>query len=83
MNEIFPPVCYLIVDELSKVKNDLEAALKDVLRAMRINQETILSDAALNIPNLERLANVSVSHVQTMMLNSYYYSYILLFLKIG
>ncbi|XP_044048401.1 centrosomal protein of 290 kDa isoform X5 [Siniperca chuatsi] len=45
------------LDELSKVKRDLEAALKDVLQAMRINQETTPSDAAINIPNLERLAN--------------------------
>uniref|UniRef100_A0AAX7T855 Centrosomal protein of 290kDa coiled-coil region domain-containing protein n=1 Tax=Astatotilapia calliptera TaxID=8154 RepID=A0AAX7T855_ASTCA len=35
----------------SIVKKDLEAALKDVLQAMRINQE------AVSVPNLERLAN--------------------------
>ncbi|XP_039882440.1 centrosomal protein of 290 kDa isoform X2 [Simochromis diagramma] len=39
------------LEELSKVKKDLEAALKDVLQAMRINQE------AVSVPNLERLAN--------------------------
>ncbi|XP_045893329.1 centrosomal protein of 290 kDa isoform X2 [Micropterus dolomieu] len=55
--ELHKALFHIKLDELSKVKNDLEAALKDVLRAMRINQETILSDAALNIPNLERLAN--------------------------
>ncbi|KAM7003571.1 centrosomal protein of 290 kDa [Tautogolabrus adspersus] len=46
------------LDELSKVKRDLEAALTDVLQALRINQENISSGAALNIPSLERLANV-------------------------
>ncbi|XP_070686542.1 centrosomal protein of 290 kDa [Pempheris klunzingeri] len=46
------------LDELSKVKRDLEGALKDVLQAMRINQETTPSNAAINIPSLERLANV-------------------------
>ncbi|XP_013129234.1 centrosomal protein of 290 kDa isoform X1 [Oreochromis niloticus] len=39
------------LEELSKVKKDLEAALKDVLQAMRINQE------AVSVPNLEMLAN--------------------------
>uniref|UniRef100_A0A8C4HSS8 Centrosomal protein 290 n=1 Tax=Dicentrarchus labrax TaxID=13489 RepID=A0A8C4HSS8_DICLA len=52
------------LDELSKVKSDLEAALKDVLRAMRINREATPSEAAINFPSLERLANVSVSHAQ-------------------
>ncbi|KAM7415149.1 hypothetical protein PAMA_019800 [Pampus argenteus] len=47
------------LDELSKVKRDLEAALKDVLQAMVIHQETNSSDAAINIPSLERLANVT------------------------
>uniref|UniRef100_A0A8P4KKX1 Centrosomal protein 290 n=1 Tax=Dicentrarchus labrax TaxID=13489 RepID=A0A8P4KKX1_DICLA len=45
------------LDELSKVKSDLEAALKDVLRAMRINREATPSEAAINFPSLERLAN--------------------------
>lgn len=53
------------MDELSKVKRDLESALKDVLQAMRITQQTTPSDAAINIPSLERLANVSVSHAST------------------
>ncbi|XP_035521325.1 centrosomal protein of 290 kDa isoform X2 [Morone saxatilis] len=48
---------HIKLDELSKVKSDLEAALKDVLRAMRINRETTPSEAAINIPSLERLAN--------------------------
>ncbi|XP_070829211.1 centrosomal protein of 290 kDa isoform X6 [Chaetodon trifascialis] len=45
------------LDELSKVKRDLEAALQDVLQAMRVNQETTPSDAAVNVPSLEKLAN--------------------------
>uniref|UniRef100_A0A671UNE4 Centrosomal protein 290 n=1 Tax=Sparus aurata TaxID=8175 RepID=A0A671UNE4_SPAAU len=59
---LVPPVCLLVVDELSKVKRDLEAALRDVLQAMRVNQDTFPSDATINIPSLERLANVSISH---------------------
>lgn len=51
---LFIPVHELVVEELSKVKKDLEAALKDVLQAMRINQE------AVSVPNLEMLANVSM-----------------------
>ncbi|KAM9854835.1 centrosomal protein of 290 kDa [Aulostomus maculatus] len=42
-------------DELSKVKGDLEAALRDVLQAWRANEET----PALDVPSLERLANAS------------------------
>lgn len=49
------------MEELSKVKQDLEAALKDVLQAMRINQGATTSDGAISIANLERLANVSIS----------------------
>lgn len=45
---------------MTKVKRDLEAMLKDVLQAMRINQETTSSNAAINIPSLESLANVSI-----------------------
>lgn len=45
--------------ELSKVKRDLEAALKDVLQAMRSNQGAAASDSAVS---LERLARVSASH---------------------
>ncbi|XP_078112646.1 centrosomal protein of 290 kDa [Sander vitreus] len=48
---------HIKLDELSKVKRDLEGALKDVLQVMRINQEATLSDPAINIPRLERLAN--------------------------
>ncbi|XP_049928433.1 centrosomal protein of 290 kDa isoform X1 [Epinephelus moara] len=48
---------HIKLDELSKVKRDLEDALKDVLQAMRSNQETSPSDAAVNITSLERLAN--------------------------
>uniref|UniRef100_A0A8C4HVH2 Centrosomal protein 290 n=1 Tax=Dicentrarchus labrax TaxID=13489 RepID=A0A8C4HVH2_DICLA len=55
------------LDELSKVKSDLEAALKDVLRAMRINREATPSEAAINFPSLERLANVSVSHSESAL----------------
>ena len=56
-----------LVDELSKVKRDLEAALKDVLQAMRLTQETSPADAAINISSLERLANVSGSHVPNVI----------------
>ncbi|XP_049428981.1 centrosomal protein of 290 kDa [Epinephelus fuscoguttatus] len=48
---------HIKLDELSKVKRDLEDALKDVLQAMRSNQETSPSDAAVSITSLERLAN--------------------------
>ncbi|CAK6954564.1 centrosomal protein of 290 kDa [Scomber scombrus] len=47
------------LDELSKVKRDLEAALKEVLQAMRIHQGTTPFGAAIDIPSLERLANVT------------------------
>ncbi|XP_029009885.1 centrosomal protein of 290 kDa isoform X2 [Betta splendens] len=46
------------LEELSKVKSDLEAALKDVLQAMKINQEACPSGAAINIPSLNKLAKV-------------------------
>ncbi|XP_042352849.1 centrosomal protein of 290 kDa [Plectropomus leopardus] len=46
------------LDELLKVRRDLEDALKDVLQAMRINQETTPSDTAIDISRLERLTNV-------------------------
>ncbi|KAM8750943.1 centrosomal protein of 290 kDa isoform 7-T7 [Acanthopagrus schlegelii] len=45
--------------ELSKVKSDLEAALRDVLQAMRVNQDTFPSNAAISVPSLERLANAT------------------------
>ncbi|XP_037623210.1 centrosomal protein of 290 kDa isoform X2 [Sebastes umbrosus] len=56
--ELHKTQSHIKLDELSKVKRDLEGALKDVLQAMRINQETAPSNAAINIPSLERLANV-------------------------
>ncbi|KAI4825110.1 hypothetical protein KUCAC02_020808, partial [Chaenocephalus aceratus] len=46
------------MDELSKEKGDLEAALRDVLRAMRNSRETAPSEAAIDISRLERLAKV-------------------------
>ncbi|XP_051808594.1 centrosomal protein of 290 kDa isoform X2 [Acanthochromis polyacanthus] len=45
------------LEELSRVKRDLEATLKDVLQAMRMNQETTSCDNAIAIPSLERLAD--------------------------
>ncbi|KAM3609329.1 uncharacterized protein V6R79_013026 [Siganus canaliculatus] len=48
---------HIKLDELSKEKRDLEAALKDVLHGLRIAQDTTPSDAAINIPRLEKLAN--------------------------
>ncbi|XP_074489789.1 centrosomal protein of 290 kDa isoform X6 [Sebastes fasciatus] len=56
--ELHKTQSHIKLDELSKVKRDLEGALKDVLQAMRINKETTPFDAAINIPSLERLANV-------------------------
>ncbi|XP_029290176.1 centrosomal protein of 290 kDa isoform X3 [Cottoperca gobio] len=54
---------HIRLDELSKVKRDLEDALRDVLRAMRSNEEAAPSDAAIDICSLERLANaVDVSN---------------------
>lgn len=44
------------VEELTKVKQDLEAALKDVLQALRINQGA----GAVSVPSLEKLATVSM-----------------------
>ncbi|XP_034072286.1 LOW QUALITY PROTEIN: centrosomal protein of 290 kDa [Gymnodraco acuticeps] len=49
---------YMKLDELSKEKGDLEAALRDVLRAMRNSRETAPSEAAIDISRLERLAKV-------------------------
>ncbi|XP_068560642.1 centrosomal protein of 290 kDa isoform X2 [Cebidichthys violaceus] len=46
---------HIKLEELSKVKRDLEGALKDVLHAMRTNREN--TPSAINIPSLERLAN--------------------------
>lgn len=60
------------MEELSKEKRELEAALRDVLQAMRTNQQTTLSDGAASVLNLERLANVSMSHVLNLTLNTDY-----------
>ncbi|KAK5901738.1 hypothetical protein CesoFtcFv8_007068 [Champsocephalus esox] len=49
---------YMKLDELSKEKGDLEAALRDVLRAMRNSRETAPPEAAIDISRLERLAKV-------------------------
>ncbi|XP_068168662.1 centrosomal protein of 290 kDa isoform X7 [Antennarius striatus] len=45
----------LRLDELLKVKRDLEAALKDVLRAVRTNQT--IPSASISIPGLETLVD--------------------------
>ncbi|KAL6106276.1 cep290 [Pungitius sinensis] len=44
-----------VVEELTKVKSDLEGALKEVFHATRVNRET--TPAAINIPRLEKLVN--------------------------
>lgn len=49
---LFGFFCLFIVNELSKVKRDLEVALKDVLQAMSANEGTS------NNPNLEKLGDV-------------------------
>ncbi|CAN9498923.1 unnamed protein product [Ophioblennius macclurei] len=46
------------LEELTKVKSDLEAALNDVLQAMRVSQDTNLSDGALSESILEKLAHI-------------------------
>ncbi|KAK5866894.1 hypothetical protein PBY51_011431 [Eleginops maclovinus] len=52
------------LEELSKEKGDLEAALRDVLQAMRNNRENAPSEAAIDISGLEKLAKVmDVSNV--------------------
>nr|XP_020449102.1 centrosomal protein of 290 kDa isoform X2 [Monopterus albus] len=45
------------LEELSKGKRDLETALRDALQVMKINHDVTSSDAAINVSNLERLAN--------------------------
>ena len=50
------------MEELSKVKGDLESALKDVLQAKRINHEAAACDDAVSIPSLKKSSNVSFSH---------------------
>lgn len=55
------------MDELSKVKRDLEAALRDVLQATRIHQEGTSSNAAVSdISNLQTLAGVGILFVAHM-----------------
>lgn len=63
------------MDELSKVKRDLEAALKDVLQVMRLNQET---PSSISIPSLEALANVSVSCVAKLLLAELFFAVLIL-----
>uniref|UniRef100_A0AAQ4R2Q8 Centrosomal protein 290 n=1 Tax=Gasterosteus aculeatus aculeatus TaxID=481459 RepID=A0AAQ4R2Q8_GASAC len=46
---------HMRLEELTKVKSDLEGALKEVLHAMRVNRES--TPAAINIPRLEKLVN--------------------------
>ncbi|XP_028304273.1 centrosomal protein of 290 kDa isoform X2 [Gouania willdenowi] len=46
------------LEELSKVKRDLEAALKDVLQALRVTQEAAPGNWTVSIPSLERLSTV-------------------------
>ncbi|KAM4572985.1 centrosomal protein of 290 kDa isoform 2-T2 [Odontesthes bonariensis] len=45
------------LEELSKVKRDLESALKDVLQAMRINHEAAACDQAVSITSLKKSSN--------------------------
>uniref|UniRef100_A0A672Z2I8 Centrosomal protein 290 n=1 Tax=Sphaeramia orbicularis TaxID=375764 RepID=A0A672Z2I8_9TELE len=49
----------LTVEELSKVKEDMEAVLRDVLQVMRSSQDSAPSETLLNIPGLEKFINVS------------------------
>lgn len=51
----------MTVEELSKEKTDLEAALKDVLQALKISQDSPSEAALLQVPALEKLAKVSES----------------------
>ncbi|XP_037307822.2 centrosomal protein of 290 kDa isoform X2 [Pungitius pungitius] len=44
-----------VVEELTKVKSDLEGALKEVFHATRVNRDT--TPAAINTPRLEKLVN--------------------------
>lgn len=52
------------VDELSRVKRDLEAALKDVLQAVKVSQEGAPLDAGAAASSLEALASVSTCFLQ-------------------
>ncbi|XP_029952431.1 centrosomal protein of 290 kDa isoform X2 [Salarias fasciatus] len=47
------------LEELTNVKSDLEAALNDVLQAMRVSKDTNLSDGALSGSIQERLAHIT------------------------
>ncbi|XP_041853732.1 centrosomal protein of 290 kDa isoform X2 [Melanotaenia boesemani] len=48
---------HLRLEEMSKVKNDLECALRDALQALRINQEAAQCGDNVFIPSLKNLAN--------------------------
>lgn len=52
------------VDELSQVKRDLEAALKDVLQAVKVSQEGAPPGAGTAASSLEALASVSTCVLQ-------------------
>lgn len=54
------PVCGRPVNELSKVKGDLEAALKDALSAMRNSQQATPWAEATSIAHLKKLTEVSI-----------------------
>ncbi|XP_072242523.1 centrosomal protein of 290 kDa isoform X1 [Leuresthes tenuis] len=45
------------LEELSKVKSDLESALKDILQAKRINHEAAACDDAVSVPSLKKPSN--------------------------
>ncbi|KAK9516253.1 hypothetical protein VZT92_024194 [Zoarces viviparus] len=53
--DLYKTQFHIKMDELSKVKRDLEAALKDALHALRTIQET--TPSAIDVPSLERLAH--------------------------
>lgn len=53
------------LEELSKEKTDLEAALKDVLQALKISQDSPSEAALLQVPALEKLAKGSDSYLQS------------------
>jgi len=76
----------LAVEELSKVKHDLEGALRDVLRALRANQD--LPPPAIDMHSLERLANASrflmlfQDFTSRLFINIYIHQYIYILIKI-
>ncbi|XP_029993085.1 centrosomal protein of 290 kDa isoform X10 [Sphaeramia orbicularis] len=47
------------LEELSKVKEDMEAVLRDVLQVMRSSQDSAPSETLLNIPGLEKFINAA------------------------